>query len=830
MSSIEDLQNRLANFQFQGYADAITRILRAYEILESTIAKIVEKINHGESGPFYVYKRAVIFCYEREKDFETHEANRIAYPLSIELSPSQIKITNEAKGAVVCGYNEICNFADYLLPLQSWDANRNDAYTTLELNRLVQSLYRALKLENDDEAESDIRDFIFSLLYVAHFRTLLGLESDLMSLKRYDKTDNEKLKDVFDYFHSNNYPFIKDIPSDLKITKEAYKYIYAIVMFDTELIDAEYLTSLIYHMVESEEAGLYGHQTSFINVEKVLQPLFLNSMQHDADVSTNETVFNTVYEIYDTVVFDPTNGPGCFLVASYNGLLQQLRDIERKFNIRCDRTLSISHFVGLVSNHLTYELSRLALTFAHTKELKRLGLLSLNELHKVFRGLMISEGNELKDDWHNYVEPSCFLRIVGSPDFKGYNKAPAKLKEQMREVFGADNLNNADLCSAWLVKAAEFIGGSEAKAAFVLTNSVTQGSQATFIHDKIEQYGCEYIFAHRSFKWKVPGDNAGITVVIIGIASKDKDNKKIITDGVTSIKCEEIGATLLPDINIRIKKRTTPISEILPSMRKGNMPDGATPLMFTVQEKINFIREYPESKKFFKELYGGDEFVNCSPRWVLWINDKDLQEALSIPGIKERVDQVRVNRADSTSSQKTKDNPHKFRETNETSPGKVSLVIPCVTSENRDYFQMGILGSNAILTNNVSVVFDCDIWLLPLLESRMHTVWAKNACGGHEQRPRYSCRLCYNTFPVPVLSKMQFSTLRNLARTLIEVREKYCHKSLAEMYLNMPPELVRIHSLIDNTVDSFYRNQPFTSDSERLIWLKNMYNNALQDE
>lgn len=106
----------------------------------------------------------------------------------------------------------------------------------------------------------------------------------------------------------------------------------------------------------------------------------------------------------------------------------------------------------------------------------------------------------------------------------------------------------------------------------------------------------------------------------------------------------------------------------------------------------------------------------------------------------------------------------------------------------------------------------------------------KNACGGHETRPRYSSSLCYNTFPVPELNNKQICALRNLSKTLLEVREKYCDKSLADIYQNMPPELIRIHHLIDETVDSYYRNQPFTSDGERLIWLRNMYNTLIKNE
>ena len=266
-------------------------------------------------------------------------------------------------------------------------------------------------------------------------------------------------------------------------------------------------------------------------------------------------------------------------------------------------------------------------------------------------------------------------------------------------------------------------------------------------------------------------------------------------------------------------------------MRKGNMPDGAANILtFDSQSVDEFLTKYPAAEPFIKPLYGGDEFVTGEPSWCLWITKEKLQEALKIDGIKERVEQVRQKRANSTSGKKSKENPYAFREQNVTSKGKISIIVPCVTSENREYFQMGILDSNAIVNNNVNVIFDCDIWVLALLESRMHMVWAKNAAGGHETRPRYSSELCYNTFPAPEINKKQKAILANLSKTLLEVREKYCNRSLGAMYKDMPPELKRVHHWIDETVDSLYRSQPFESDGERLVWLKNIYNKLLENE
>ena len=53
---------------------------------------------------------------------------------------------------------------------------------------------------------------------------------------------------------------------------------------------------------------------------------------------------------------------------------------------------------------------------------------------------------------------------------------------------------------------------------------------------------------------------------------------------------------------------------------------------------------------------------------------------------------------------------------------------------------------------------------------------------------------------------------------------------LLEKCIKMPPELIKIHHWIDETVDSLYRSQPFETDGERLMWLKNIYNQMIENE
>lgn len=825
---------KLRGFSFDGYSKVVEKLLSAYGIVGVTIQKIIHQIEKGDKGPFYVYRRAIILCSNGTDCHKDIEQNKNVFPLTIVFCPTIISVANERLGEVDFRYEEIGDYLEYFEPLGNWGINKNDHYRTLELDTIVESLYRALKMDDNDE--ENIRKFIFSLLYISHFKCMLNLDNITKELDDYAETDEHKLSTVFQCFFDMRCPFVADIVPCIVLSKESYKYVFSIIKFDTNLVDAEILTSLIYRMTEKDDAGLYGHQTTFTNVEKLLRPLFLDKLQVSIqETKSKEAILCIIKEIYEITIFDPTNSPGCYLVEAYIGLTQLLRDVEQQFGICLDEPLNLKKFVCLVENNLTAELTRFALTFTHTKELKRLNIMNQQAICDLYGQLNIHVSNQLATDWQKFVVPNEHTYIVGCPQFKGCNKLEAAKKLMMQKIFKSEALNNADYCTAWLIKSAQFISGTKAEAAYVLTNSVAQGSQSSNILNKVNEFGCEYIYAYRSFKWKVSSsDNVGVTVVIIGISAFGNRVNKYLFDNGKAIKCKEIGASLLPDIDIRIKKRSNaigPISSCLPPMRKGNMPDGAANILtFSPTSVDDFISKYPKAEKFIKPLYGGDEFVSGEPSWCLWITNDNLSEALKIDGIRNRVEEVRKKRANSTSGTKSKENPHAFREQNVTTKGKVSIIVPCVTSEHREYFQMGILGSEAIVNNNVNVIFNCDIWVLALLESRMHLVWAKNAAGGHESRPRYSSELCYNTFPAPNLDKKQKATLANLAKTLLEVREKYCDRSLGSMYKDMPIELKRVHHWIDETVDSFYRNQPFENDGERLVWLKTLYNTVTENE
>ena len=58
----------------------------------------------------------------------------------------------------------------------------------------------------------------------------------------------------------------------------------------------------------------------------------------------------------------------------------------------------------------------------------------------------------------------------------------------------------------------------------------------------------------------------------------------------------------------------------------------------------DLINSNPESIKFIRKLSGSAEFIQGKERYCLWINNSNLEEALKIDNIKDRIEKVRKNR------------------------------------------------------------------------------------------------------------------------------------------------------------------------------------------
>ena len=114
----------------------------------------------------------------------------------------------------------------------------------------------------------------------------------------------------------------------------------------------------------------------------------------------------------------------------------------------------------------------------------------------------------------------------------------------------------------WFYKAAKYITKSpNAAAAFVSTNSITQGAHLQKFWNYVFDFNVRISFAYTTFKWSNNAkNNAGVSVVVIGLQhTSSKNIKYIISDGL-KIEMDVINPSL------SIKSVSTTVLSILMRM------------------------------------------------------------------------------------------------------------------------------------------------------------------------------------------------------------------------------------------------------------------------
>ena len=162
-----------------------------------------------------------------------------------------------------------------------------------------------------------------------------------------------------------------------------------------------------------------------------------------------------------------------------------------------------------------------------------------------------------------------------------------------------------------------------------------------------------------------------------------------------------------------------------------------------------------------------------------------------------------------------------------------ALIIPIVSSEKRQYFPVGIVNKDFIMTATLQVIYKPELYILSLISSRMHRLWGQIVGGGLETRISYSSEIVYNTFPIQNIDQSKKEKLTSLALKLIDEREKYIGKTISELYdpETMPKGLENIHIEIDKEVDETYKIDEINTfdDNQRIQILFELYND-MQNE
>ncbi|KMT21611.1 DNA methyltransferase [Clostridium cylindrosporum] len=573
-------------------------------------------------------------------------------------------------------------------------------------------------------------------------------------------------------------------------------------------------------MNQKERRELGAHYTSEKNIMKLIKPLFLDDLWDEFNrckISTVqlEAFHNKIASLY---FFDPACGCGNFLIITYRELrllefelLKMLYDNKQMTIIETLCKVSVNQFYGIEVEEFPCQIAYVGLLLMkHQMDIETSNYFGINFIDfPITDTANIVHGNALKMSWEDVVSKDKLSYIIGNPPFIGARFMNTEQKEDILTLFDSiKNAGNLDYVTGWYKKASEYIIDTNIKSAFVSTNSIVQGEQSPILWRVLfEKYNIHIDFAYRTFKWgNEAKGKAAVHCVIIGFSSsKIFSNMRIFLEDETVIYAENINPYLVNADNVFIESRKKAICNV-PTMCLGNMPNDGGYLLFSDEEKEEFLSSNPNSEKWFKKFVGSHEYINSITRWCLWLEGTSPSELKSCKGILERISKVREFRLASKrkATQKLADSPMNFGEIRQ--PKGNYILVPRHSSEKRKYLPIGFMEPDVICGDANLMIPEATIYEFGILISNVHMVWMRTICGRIKSDYRYSNNLVYNNFPWPSINEKHRELIERAAWEVLYIREKYPNDSLANLYdpLLMPLDLLRAHRNLDKEVYKAY--------------------------
>ncbi|KOO13573.1 methyltransferase [Vibrio xuii] len=677
------------------------------------------------------------------------------------------------------------------------------------------------------EDGSDLDQFLYDLFSILNSPK----DSDLRSRLPQHLTD-------FPYVNGGLFEADEPIP---ELGKKGRRILIECGLEDWSAINPDIFGSMFQAVIDVDQRARLGqHYTSYSNIMKVIQPLFLDPLR--AELEKQRTSVNGLKRLLvrlgEVKVFDPACGSGNFLIIAYKELrlleievIQALMKIDQGFFIS---NIHLDQFYGIEIDDFACEIARLSLWLAEhqiNKQWEEHVGPAEPALPLKATGKIVS-GNSLHLSWEDVCPKgtSDEVYIIGNPPFLGHAARSEQQRQDMQDTLANfKSVGSLDFVTCWFWKGAQYIKDSSAELALVATNSICQGEQVDLLWPRVFNQGLKIHFAYKPFTWANNAkDKAAVHVVIVGLSSKAKHSKlyQLMGDEWHHMKLDNISPYLVEGSNISVGSFKKPISENVPKLMFGNMPADGGHLLLETPEKEDLIRREPASQKWIKKVYGASEFINSRERWCLWLKNCTSKELLEMPLVQERVKSVKAFRESSSraGTQKGAETPHLFNEIRHPNSGSY-ILIPRHSSERRTYVPIGFLDNDIISTDANMMIPGGSLFDFGILTSLLHNDWMRLVGGRIKSDYRYSAALVYNTFPWPVVTLEQREAIAQLAENILFVREDFPGKTLADLYNpeTMPVELLLAHQELDAAVDKLYRSKMFKDTSERLSFLLARY-------
>lgn len=607
------------------------------------------------------------------------------------------------------------------------------------------------------------------------------------------------------------------------------------------------------------------HYTSIQNIHKVIDPLFLDDLTQELQeikgfkrkdpMGQKITVARTKIKklkVYQDKLsrlnfLDPACGSGNFLTETYisirkleNEVIRLLYDGQISFTTKKDSPIkvSIGQFYGIEINDFACTVGKTSLWIAEIQMLRKTEEIIHTDINflplKSYANII--EANALRIDWEKIISKSKLNYIIGNPPFVGTSFQTQEQKEDIRKIYVDENgktyktAGKNDYVSCWYFKAAKFMQNTNIRAAFISTNSITQGEQVANIFKPIfDRFNIKINFAWRSFKWDSESKSkSSVYCVIIGFSTINKASKKLFFDDNNFCEVENINAYLNAAPNIFIESRKKTLSDV-PEIFNGNSPVDGGNLLLSDEEYQELIKSEPKAKKFIRRFCGAQEYLHNIKRWCLWLVGVSPSEIAALPKVMKRVQATKEFRLKSkkAATRKFADYPTRFIEIRQ--PKSDYVLIPVVSSGTRKYIPIGFISSDIICGNSNQMIPSANLYHFGVLTSIVHMAWVRATCGRLKMDYRYSNDIVYNNFPWCEPTDEQKLEIEKTAQKILDARDLYSDSCLADLYndMLMPPELKKAHEENDKAVIKAYGLKKNIVESDCVAFLMNKYHEMI---
>src|SRR5665647_3411766 len=312
------------------------------------------------------------------------------------------------------------------------------------------------------------------------------------------------------------------------------------------------------------------------NILKLIEPLFLDKLRARLDSASSVQALRRLRnDLSRLTFFDPACGCGNFLIVAYRELrrlelelLRKLRELEGgETQLTTDldkhRSIAVDQFYGIDVEEFPVRIAQVAMYLVD-----HLANLELDEefgmwfpSFPITASAHIELGNALRMDWRELLPLEECSYLFGNPPFHGMAFMTPEQQQDNRLVFANVNAKGLrtgrlDYVACWYAKALGYLADMTIRAAFVSTNSLTQGEQARTMGPLLERHGFSIDFAHRTFPWTSEArGKAQVHVVIIGFSKTGARKTKMLYE-YPDVKSEPIGR-LADHINFYLEGHAT---------------------------------------------------------------------------------------------------------------------------------------------------------------------------------------------------------------------------------------------------------------------------------